>query len=120
MAPKPDLALDFGLVLAMALVVLAITTWADHLPNPGNSVAPIPPRQTIYRAQYWKGQALRKERLRCVQVCRVSHRPGLSASQPDARAEPWQPRPVRARASGRLERARQHAGHRPALRRRTL
>jgi hypothetical protein len=30
MAPKPDLALAFGLVLAVALVVLAITTWADH------------------------------------------------------------------------------------------
>ena len=29
MAPKPDLVLTFGLVLAMALVVLAITTWAD-------------------------------------------------------------------------------------------
>ena len=53
MAPKPDLALAFGLVLAVALVVLAITTLADHLPNPGNSVAPIPPRQTIYRAQNW-------------------------------------------------------------------
>jgi hypothetical protein len=53
MAPKPDLALAFGLVLAVALVVLAITTWADHLPNPGNSVAPILPRQTIYRAQNW-------------------------------------------------------------------
>src|SRR5215813_7819150 len=34
MAPKPDLALAFGLALAVALVVLAITTWADHLPNP--------------------------------------------------------------------------------------
>src|SRR5262249_54433964 len=33
MAPKPALALAFGLVLAVALVVLAITTWADHLPN---------------------------------------------------------------------------------------
>ena len=53
MAPKPDLALAFGLVLAMALVVLAITTWADHFPNPGNSVALISPRQTIYRAQNW-------------------------------------------------------------------
>ena len=52
MAPRPDLALAFGLVLAVALVVLAITAWADHLPNPGNSVAPIPPRQTIYRPDH--------------------------------------------------------------------
>ena len=50
MAPKPDLALAFGLVLAVALVVLAITTWADHLPNPGNSVAPIPPRMMPFLA----------------------------------------------------------------------
>ena len=33
-----------------------------------------------------KGQAMRNERLRCVQVCRVNHRPGLWASQPSAAA----------------------------------
>jgi hypothetical protein len=56
MAPKAgiDLVLAFGLVVAMTVIVLAITTWADHFPNPeSNSVAPIPPRQTIYRAQNW-------------------------------------------------------------------
>jgi len=54
MAPKPDLVLAFGLVLAMALVVLAITTWADHLPNPeSDSAARISPRQAIYRTQNW-------------------------------------------------------------------
>jgi hypothetical protein len=55
MAPKPDhLVLAFGLVLAMAVAVLAITSWADHFPRPeSNSAAPISPRQTIYRAQNW-------------------------------------------------------------------
>ena len=52
LAPKQDLILAFGLVLAMAVIVLSITTWADHFPSPeSNSVVPILPRQTIYRAQ---------------------------------------------------------------------
>jgi hypothetical protein len=52
LAPKQELILAFGLVLAMAVIVLSITTWADHFPSPeSNSVAPILPRQTIYRAQ---------------------------------------------------------------------
>jgi hypothetical protein len=54
MAPKPDLVLAFGLVIAMAVIVLALTTWADHFPNPkSDSGAPISPRQTIYRTQNW-------------------------------------------------------------------
>jgi len=54
MAPKPDrLAFFFGMVLAMAVTILAITTWVG-LPNPkSDSAAPIPPTGTIYRPQHW-------------------------------------------------------------------
>ena len=54
MAPKPDrLAFVFGLVLAVAVTILAITTWAAP-PNPeSDSAAPIPPRGTIYRPERW-------------------------------------------------------------------
>ena len=54
MARKPDgLVYLFGIVLAMAMTVLAITTWA-HLPDPEDeSAAPLAPRQTIYRPQNW-------------------------------------------------------------------
>ena len=35
-------AFNFGVVLAMAVIILAITTCADHFPNPKhNSAAPI-------------------------------------------------------------------------------
>jgi len=52
MAPKPDrLVWVFGMVLAMAVTILAITTWAAP-PKPGSdSAAPISPRQTIYRPE---------------------------------------------------------------------
>ncbi len=53
MTPKPDrLAFIFGMAVAMAMTILAITTWAAP-PNPeSDSVAPIPPRQTIYRPDH--------------------------------------------------------------------
>jgi hypothetical protein len=54
MAQEGGFAFSFGVVLAMAVIILAITTWADYLPNPErNSAAPIPARQTIYRTQHW-------------------------------------------------------------------
>ena len=54
MAPKPDrLAFVFGMVLAMAVTILAITTRAAP-PNPESDwAAPIPPRETIYRPERW-------------------------------------------------------------------
>jgi hypothetical protein len=54
MAPKPDrLVFVFGMVVAMAVTILAITTWAAP-PNPdSDSAAPISPRQTIYRPERW-------------------------------------------------------------------
>jgi hypothetical protein len=54
MAPKPDrLVFVFGMVVAMAVTILAITTWAAP-PNPdSDSAAPISPRQTIYRSERW-------------------------------------------------------------------
>ena len=50
MAQKPDkLAFVFGMVLAMAVIILAITTWAAPPDPESQSAAPIPPRETIYR-----------------------------------------------------------------------
>ena len=52
MAQKPGLALSLGIVVAIAVIVLAITTWAAP-PNPeSDSVAPIPPSEAVYRPQY--------------------------------------------------------------------
>jgi hypothetical protein len=53
MAPKPNrLEFIFGMVLAMAVTILAIMTWAAP-PNPeGGSAAPIPPSETIYRPDH--------------------------------------------------------------------
>jgi hypothetical protein len=54
MAHESEFAFSFGVVLAMAVIILAITTWADHFPNPErDSAAPIAARQAIYRAQNW-------------------------------------------------------------------
>jgi hypothetical protein len=51
MAPKPDgLALIFAMVLAMAVV----TTWPAASKPESDSVAPIPPRETIYRPEHWR------------------------------------------------------------------
>jgi hypothetical protein len=40
------ITLGFGIVLAMAVIILAITTWAGR-----NSAVPIPPTEVIYRSQ---------------------------------------------------------------------
>jgi len=54
MAPKPDrLVFVFGMVVAMAVTILAITTWAAPPKPESDSAAPISPRQTIYRPQRW-------------------------------------------------------------------
>jgi hypothetical protein len=54
MARKPDgLAFVLGTVLAMAMTVLAITTWARVPDLQNESAAPLPPRETIYRPQNW-------------------------------------------------------------------
>ena len=54
MARKTDgLGFVFATVFALAMTVLAITTWA-RLPDPDDeSAAPPAPRQTIYRPQNW-------------------------------------------------------------------
>jgi hypothetical protein len=42
----------FGMVLAVALILVA-TTWAFS-PNPnGDPAAPIPPSEVIYQPQHW-------------------------------------------------------------------
>src|SRR5215813_4654391 len=54
MARKPDrLAFVFAMVIAMAMTVLAVKTWAGPPAPDGDSAAPIPPRETIYRPQHW-------------------------------------------------------------------
>jgi hypothetical protein len=54
MAPKPDrLVFVFGMVLAMAVTILAITTWAAPPKPESDSAASISPRQTIYRTERW-------------------------------------------------------------------
>ena len=52
MTQKPDsLASRFGVVLAVAAVVLAIITWAAPLNSESAAAGPIPPREVIYRPQ---------------------------------------------------------------------
>jgi hypothetical protein len=54
MARKPDrLAFIFGMVLAMAMTILASKTWAGPPDPDSDSAAPIPPRETIYRPERW-------------------------------------------------------------------
>jgi hypothetical protein len=46
--PKPDrLASVFGMALAMAVIILAITAWASR-----DWAAPTPPTETIYGPQH--------------------------------------------------------------------
>jgi len=50
MAPKPKptrFEFTVGMVLAMALTILAVMTWADR-----DWAAPIPPTDAIYRPQH--------------------------------------------------------------------
>jgi hypothetical protein len=43
----------YSMVLAVAVTILAVTTWAFS-PNPeSDSAASIPPSEAIYRAQHW-------------------------------------------------------------------
>ena len=42
-----------GMVLAMAVTLLAITTRAAQPNCEDDSAAPIPPREAIYRPQHW-------------------------------------------------------------------
>jgi len=54
MAPKPDrLVFVFGMVVAMAVTIVAITTWAAPPSPESDSAASISPRQTIYRPERW-------------------------------------------------------------------
>jgi hypothetical protein len=49
MVRKPDRsAFVFGMVLAMAVTILAITTWAGR-----DSAAPIAPTEAVYQSQHW-------------------------------------------------------------------
>ena len=51
MAPKPDrLAFIFVMAVAVAMTILAITTWAAPSNPESDSAAPILP---IYRSQHW-------------------------------------------------------------------
>jgi hypothetical protein len=54
MAQESGLAFSFAVVLTMAVIILAIATWADYLPNPKHdSAAPIAARQAIYQLENW-------------------------------------------------------------------
>lgn len=50
---RKSLAFVFGIVLAMAVTILTITTFAAPPNREDDSAAPIPPRATIYRPQHW-------------------------------------------------------------------
>jgi hypothetical protein len=71
MAPKTNrLALTFGTALAMAVVA----TWAAPLNPESDSVAPIPPRETIYQPEHWRAYSassprLSQDRLRGLGCC---------------------------------------------------
>jgi len=54
MAQEPDrlAAFRFGVVIAVAVIVLTIMTWAAPLNPESASVGPIPPREVIYRPQH--------------------------------------------------------------------
>jgi hypothetical protein len=53
MTQKPDsLAFRFGVVLAVAAIVLAIITWAAPSNSESAAAEPIPPREVIYRPQH--------------------------------------------------------------------
>ena len=55
MAPKPGmLAFVFGMVLAMGMTILSITTWAaPRILREREWAAPSPPKETIYRPENW-------------------------------------------------------------------
>src|SRR5262249_24751061 len=54
MACKPArLAFVFAMVIAMAMTVLAVKTWAGPPAPDSDSAAPVPPTGTSYRPQHW-------------------------------------------------------------------
>jgi hypothetical protein len=54
MAPTPGmLAFVFGMVLAMGMTILSITTWAAPPDSEREWAAPPPPKETIYRPENW-------------------------------------------------------------------
>src|SRR5262249_15204092 len=50
---QDSLVFVFVMVIAMAMPVLAVKTWAAPPAPDSVSAAPIPPRETIYRPQHW-------------------------------------------------------------------
>jgi hypothetical protein len=50
---RKSLTFVFGIVLAIAVTILTITTLAAPPITEDDSAAPIPPRATIYRPQHW-------------------------------------------------------------------
>ena len=51
MAPEPDsLAFRFAMILALAVIIVTITTWASY--HEHASAESTPPSAVIYRAQY--------------------------------------------------------------------
>ena len=53
MAPKPDrFAFIFGMAVAVAMTILAITTWAAPANPESDSAAPLSPREMIYRPEH--------------------------------------------------------------------
>jgi hypothetical protein len=53
MTQKSDsLAFRFGVVLAVAAIVLAIITWVAPPNSESAAAEPIPPREVIYRSQH--------------------------------------------------------------------
>jgi hypothetical protein len=50
---RKSLTFVFGIVLAMAVTIVTITTLAAPPSLDNDSAAPIPPRATIYRPQHW-------------------------------------------------------------------
>jgi hypothetical protein len=50
-APEPDsLAFRFAMVLALAVIIVTVTTWASY--HERASAGSTPPSAVIYRAQY--------------------------------------------------------------------
>jgi len=52
MAREPGIALSLGIVLAMAMFVLAITTWVAPQDHTSASTPSIRPSEVIYRPQH--------------------------------------------------------------------
>jgi hypothetical protein len=54
MAPRRTrFAFVFGITLAMAIIILAITTWGAPPDSESESAAPISSEEPIYRSHHW-------------------------------------------------------------------